>query len=483
MIVCVASALSSLSVLAARTPPSRAAVVPVIASLAPNALVAGTSGSNVTVIGSQFDASAQVRWNGAQRPTTFVSATRLVAVISAQDVAATGTAQITVVNPNAGGGTSNAVALPIVNPVPAIVSLSPTTAPLMGEDFGLIINGTGFAQGAVARVNGAARLTTYSGRTRLVARVLSSDLAAPGAAAITIVNPAPGGGASAAESLPIALLRPTVNVVTPAMRQVGLGAFTLRVRGSNFIRSSAVRWNGATRPTTWINDNELDAAILAGDVDAVGTATVTVTVTAPNVGTQVSGPSAFTVANPAPVLGSAPPTPLPIVRFQPVQVSFFGSNFLQGIRLTVNGAPRPTTWVSGGQVRVTLDSVDVDDIGRQEVVFTNPPPSIGTANGGLYIQNPPPAATSLSPQNVFVGSQAFTLTVTGTRFVPGSVVQANGSPRPTTFVSQTQLRAAIPASDLTQIGDLPIRVVTPAPGGGTSSPLNLTRLAQQIIVK
>jgi hypothetical protein len=97
--------------------------------------------------------------------------------------------------------------------------------------------------------------------------------------------------------------------------------------------------------------------------------------------------------------------------------------------------------------------------------------------------NPSPVAASLAPQNALVGGQAFTLTVTGSRFVPGSVVNANGSPRPTTFVSQTQLRASIPASDLTQIGDLPITVVTPQPGGGTSAALHVTRLAQQVIIR
>jgi hypothetical protein len=50
-------------------------------------------------------------------------------------------------------------------------------------------------------------------------------------------------------------------------------------------------------------------------------------------------------------------------------------------------------------------------------------------------------------------------------------------------VSQTQLRASIPASDLTQSGDLTIPVGTPQPGGGTSAALHVTRLAQQVIIR
>jgi trimeric autotransporter adhesin len=49
------------------------------------------------------------------------------------------------------------------------------------------------------------------------------------------------------------------------------------------------------------------------------------------------------------------------------------------------------------------------------------------------------------------------------------VVQVNGSPRATTFVSPTQLSATILASDLGSSGALTITVFTPAPGGGTSA--------------
>jgi hypothetical protein len=60
------------------------------------------------VNGSGFVATSKVRWNGADRPTTFVSASQLTASIPSSDIAAAGTAQVTVFNPIPGGGTSNA---------------------------------------------------------------------------------------------------------------------------------------------------------------------------------------------------------------------------------------------------------------------------------------------------------------------------------------------------------------------------------------
>jgi len=62
-----------------------------------------------------------------------------------------------------------------------------------------------------------------------------------------------------------------------------------------------------------------------------------------------------------------------------------------------------------------------------------------------------PSIAGLSPGSVTSGGAAFILTVNGTNFenAPTSVVRWNGNDRPTTYVSSTQLTAAIPASDIT----------------------------------
>jgi hypothetical protein len=456
---------------------ARASVAPpVVSALTPRGVYAGTQGFNLVVDGSQFEPAAQVRWNGAQRPTTFVGPTRLVAAISAQDVATTGSVTVSVMNPSTVGGTSNGVAFAIANPTPAIASLSPAVAPLLGEDLGLQVAGTGFVPGSSVRVNGAGRVTTFVSPTRLVARIPASDLATPGLASITVVNPAPGGGPSAPDTLGIRLLAPAIAAVAPNVREVGSDAFIMRVTGSNFIRTSVVRWNGANRSTRFVSPTQLDASIPATDVDLGGFTDVTVASVVANVGAQTSAPLRFTVATPRPVLIGAP-TPLPAVRFQPVEMTFNGASFMPQMVVRVNGAPRPRSVVSSTQVRVRLDSVDVAQTGQIELRFENPAPTVGPTVASLGVVNPAPVVTGLSPQAVYMGGQAFTLTVTGGSFVPGSLVNANGSPRPTTFVSRTQLRASIPASDLSQFGDLPITVVTPQPGGGTSAALRLTRYA------
>ena len=82
--------------------------------------------------------------------------------------------------------------------------------------------------------------------------------------------------------------------------------------------------------------------------------------------------------------------------------------------------------------------------------------------------NAVPAITQLSPASEPAGSAAFTLTVAGTGFVSGAVVNWNGTPRTTTFGSATSLTAAISAADVMTAGTAKVSVFNPAPGGGSS---------------
>ncbi|HXM41571.1 MAG TPA: FG-GAP-like repeat-containing protein [Bryobacteraceae bacterium] len=90
---------------------------------------------------------------------------------------------------------------------------------------------------------------------------------------------------------------------------------------------------------------------------------------------------------------------------------------------------------------------------------------------GLYGQdNPVPLVNNpLVPDGVAPGHAAFPLTVNGTGFASNSVVEWNGSPRATTFVSASQLKAAISTADVATTGTASVTVVTPSPGGSRSN--------------
>jgi hypothetical protein len=89
-------------------PPPTNNPVPTITSISPNSAVAGAAAFTLTVAGTNFLSSSAVQWNGSARPTTYVSSTQVQAQISAADVAAVGSVNVTVVNPAPGGATSSA---------------------------------------------------------------------------------------------------------------------------------------------------------------------------------------------------------------------------------------------------------------------------------------------------------------------------------------------------------------------------------------
>lgn len=103
---------------------------------------------------------------------------------------------------------------------------------------------------------------------------------------------------------------------------------------------------------------------------------------------------------------------------------------------------------------------------------------LGTAEqplaAAVVAGNPAPALAALSPSGAVAGSGGVTLSVSGSGFVPGSTVRWNGADRPTTFVSSTNLTAAIPASDLGGVGTASVSVANPPPGGGVSAVLPFT---------
>jgi hypothetical protein len=90
--------------------------VPVATSLSPSSATAGAPGFTLTVLGNSFVPGSTVRWNGANRTTTFVSSSQLTATIPATDIAAIGSAQVRVFTPSPGGGTSGALTFSITAP-------------------------------------------------------------------------------------------------------------------------------------------------------------------------------------------------------------------------------------------------------------------------------------------------------------------------------------------------------------------------------
>jgi uncharacterized protein (TIGR03437 family) len=95
--------------------------VPIISTLSPAAIQAGGAAFTLNVSGQNFGGGSVVRWNGEDRPTTFISPSHIMAAISSADIAGPGTALVTVFNPN-GGATSNVRTFSIGPPAPGLLT-------------------------------------------------------------------------------------------------------------------------------------------------------------------------------------------------------------------------------------------------------------------------------------------------------------------------------------------------------------------------
>ena len=90
------------------------------------------------------------------------------------------------------------------------------------------------------------------------------------------------------------------------------------------------------------------------------------------------------------------------------------------------------------------------------------------------INFPAPSLKAMSPTTTQAGGTAFTLTVTGSSFSPGSVVEWNGTALVTNFLSTSMMTTQVPAILITSPGTATVVVFTTSPGGGTSTTLTFT---------
>ena len=102
--------------------------------------------------------------------------------------------------------------------------------------------------------------------------------------------------------------------------------------------------------------------------------------------------------------------------------------------------------------------------------FTNPVQRPSGANSEPEHYRAP-VLQKLIPVMVAKGDSGVSLTLQGANFTKESGVSFDGHVVPATFVSEQQLKAAIPARLLQRLGSFPVVVSTPRPGGGSSEPL------------
>lgn len=365
---------------------------PVLTSFDPASVVEGSSTFTLTLTGEKFSFDSVARWDGGARTTTYVSSHELKATIAAADVVAAGTALVDVYTPSPGGGTSNELSFAILeqgdNPIPTLGSLDPSGAVAGAPAFTMLVNGSNFVEGAVVQWNGSDRDTTFVSAAQLRVAIPASDLAAPGLAGVTVVNPTPGGGGSNALAFSIEEPGqnpvPSITGLSPAsVYATGASGSDLVVfiSGANFIPESQVYWDGNPRVTSFVDGTRLEVILTAGDTAFAGTSSVTVVNPGPGGGT--SNAATFSVvgmdSNLIPAIAS--------VRLDSSTVAGIaytlvleGTGFISNTVIHWNGIAQATTFVSATQLTGPVTSDKVLNSSGASITVVNPPPGGGTSN-------------------------------------------------------------------------------------------------------
>jgi uncharacterized protein (DUF1800 family) len=244
--------------------------IPVLNSVTPTGFAEGNT--LVTVDGSQFVYGAQILWNGAAVPTTFVSGSQLVASIAALNP---GTFPLTVRNPDPGSANTKTVSVAVA-PGQVVLTLqtySGTDVRVRNSiNFGLMIKGTNNTAVNLL-VNGIA-----GGNAQIGTAVSNSDGSITYTAPPVVPTPS-----NVVQLTVVSVDNPTVSIshnisvlnpvpiltsATPNTFNIGTG--TVVVTGSDFINGAQVLMNGAAVPTTFNNGGQLTATLnptQAGDLD------------------------------------------------------------------------------------------------------------------------------------------------------------------------------------------------------------------------
>ncbi len=241
---------------------------------------------------------------------------------------------------------------------------------------------------------------------------------------------------------------PNISSLVPSSATATQPGFTLTVNGSNFLPNSVVQWNGSALQTTFVNVNELTAAVPASLVASPGTAQITVS----NLGV-LSNSVPFTVL-PPPAISSLSPNTTP-AGGPAFTLVVNGSGFASGSTVQWNSTALTTTVVSPNQLSAAVPASLIAIAGTVQITVVS---GGVTSNPALFSVTP--TISALTPSSATAGGPGFTLTVNGAGFATGSVVQWNGSALATTVISSTELTAPVLANLIATPGTAQVTVVS-----------------------
>jgi len=344
--------------------------------------------------------------------------------------------------------------------VPAVSSVSPASI-RTGSGATVTVSGTGFLPSTTATLGGISGAVAGGSITFNLPATVTGNA---GTLSGIISNASPGGG-SASFTVAILTGNPTVSGFSPASANAGSADTAIDVAGTNFVSGSTITLGGTPIPTTFVSAAALTATVGSSFLQRSGNLAVGVTNPPPGGGSAAGG--TFTVRSALPTLTGVLPAHVP-AGGSSTTVTLTGTGFAANTAVTGGSQPLALVFNSATSATVTLPASLLQQSGTIALALTNPPPGGGTSGQiTLSVDNPVPVLMGVNPASLNTAGTNATLTLAGSNFTPGSVVNIGSQRLSTTFISPTTLTAALPPPY--PLGKLSLTVTNPSPGGGSSN--------------
>jgi len=259
---------------------------------------------------------------------------------------------------------------------------------------------------------------------------------------------------------------PQITSVSPSV--ISVGTFNITINGAHFATGATIMLNGTALSTTRVSSTQLTAT---GTASSTQVGNVTFTVQNPNPGSVFSASVTAQVTN----------QPAISVQIVPATATVHAGD-VQDFGATVTGTINTgVTWTinaqGGGNSIIGFMTAQGNYTSPASVPTTNAVTITATSvadpskssSATVTLVNPVPKIVSVNPATLGVG--AFSITVTGSGFVSGSVINFGGQALTTLYLSGTELTADGSAT-AAQVGIVAVTVTNPDPGGSNSSSLN-----------
>ncbi len=368
-----------------------------------------SGGTGVTVLGSEFQPGATVRFGGTSAAVTFKSSTELQTVTPAHT---SGIVDVVVTNPSPDSqAATRSGAFTFANAV-TITSVSPANGPPTGGT-AVTIAGAAFVSGATVQFGGVAAPTVNVVNSSTINATTPSG---SGTVNLTVINP---GNDSATLTGGFTFDPPKTQSVAPVIASVepssgGIsGGTAVMLTGTNFQTGATVRFGTQLATTV--------SVISGGQISAVSPA-------------GVAGPVDIRVTNPDSLFDDAPAaftyTGITITNVSPnvgstlggTVVTITGSEFNSGTQVFFGGsAGTGVTLLSNLQLTVTAPA---RTSGIVDVEVRNLSQSAFLVGGFTY--EPPPTVTSIS-REIGIATGGTKVVIRGTGFLSGVTALFGGT--------------------------------------------------------